>query len=142
MGFVGSISHKSTESIAAVGFAREFRGIGIDLECDKAADEEVLSGVVVNRAEVEQLVQLRRGTAEIGSPSTWLFSAKEAAYKVVFPLFRIPLSWEDVEIAFLPEKRTFVPTIRDHQDLPLRGRIMGNGAWIVAISWLEAPRKT
>lgn len=137
MGFVGSISHKSTESIAAVGFAREFRGIGIDLECDKAADEEVLSGVVVNRAEVDQLVQLRRGTAEIGSPSTWLFSAKEAVYKSVFPLFRTPLSWEDVEIAFLPGKLTFVPTIRDHEDLSLQGRIIGNGAWIVAISWLE-----
>src|ERR1700678_1851414 len=56
-GFVGSISHKNTESIAAIGFAREFRGIGIDLEFDKASDEEVLSGVVVNRAEVDQLVQ-------------------------------------------------------------------------------------
>jgi 4'-phosphopantetheinyl transferase EntD len=135
-GVVGSISHKYSQSIAVVGVMETFQGIGIDLERDEERDDRILAAEIASAHEAREMAKLKRHSIEVASTATWLLSAKEATYKAVFPLLRIPFSWEDIQISFVPDEGMFVPRIREASHLPMRGAIVGEGKWIAAICWI------
>ena len=84
-GIVGSITHKGAYRAAAVAFASDVAGLGIDAELNKPLPAGVIERIA-SPAEIEAVEQLladRPGTA-------WdrlLFSAKEAVVKADQPLY-------------------------------------------------------
>ncbi len=99
-GVVGSITHCAGYRACALAHARELAGVGIDAEPNEPLPEGVLAEVA--RAEE------RPGLAELAraEPAVhWdrlLFSAKEAVYKVWFPIAECWLGFEDAVLAFDP----------------------------------------
>nr|AFV71333.1 PyrG4 [Streptomyces rugosporus] len=97
-GVVGSITHCAGYRAAAAGSLRSVGGIGIDAEPNTPLPDGVLTSVASpgERDQVGLLAGLEPGVR-------WdrlLFSAKEAVYKVWYPLTGRPLDFEDAEIAF------------------------------------------
>jgi 4'-phosphopantetheinyl transferase EntD len=134
-GVVGSISHKHLLSIAAVAPAARFRGIGIDLERDESTDDNILLQTIAKQAERHSL-ELLASKASIGSPGTWLLSAKEAVYKAFFPQFRKPLAWQDIAISIAEDGFQFVPHVRGLTDIRSYGAITSQDGWIMALCWI------
>src|SRR5262245_59689948 len=100
-GIVGSITHAREYCAAAVASAKDVRWLGIDAELHHGLKEGVLE-IIANADEIEMIRRLPEGVH-------WdavLFSAKESTYKAWFPLGG-PLGWEDVSIAFHPERGIF-----------------------------------
>jgi len=82
-GVTGSISHSATACVAALGHARDWAGIGVDIEEDSPL-EPLLVAEICTRAERVWL-----GTQpgpERGLMAKLVFSAKEAAYKAQYPI--------------------------------------------------------
>lgn len=102
-GIVGSITHCSDYAAAAVARAQSFGGIGIDAEVNEAMPLGLIDAVA-SSDERRSLASLPRGTH-------WdrlLFSAKEAVFKVWFPIAREWLDFHDVKITFDSPKESFV----------------------------------
>jgi 4'-phosphopantetheinyl transferase EntD len=105
-GVLGSITH--CDGYRACALARaggELVGLGIDAE----PNEPLPDGVLGELARAEELAQLA-GLARTVPDIQWnrlLFSAKEAVYKVWFPLARCWLGLEDATVAFDAAARTF-----------------------------------
>ena len=95
-GCVGSITHcgEGADSWAAVAVARgnARRALGLDAERERPVSPAV-------RARILRPAEL----AALGGEATWLptlfFSAKESAYKALYPLTGRLLDFQDVEIA-------------------------------------------
>jgi 4'-phosphopantetheinyl transferase EntD len=99
-GVVGSITHCAGYRACALARARDLAGVGIDAEPNEPLPEGVLREI----ARVEErprLVELAR--AEPGVHwDRLLFSAKEAVYKVWFPIAQCWLGFEDAVLTFDP----------------------------------------
>ncbi|MCY3970215.1 MAG: 4'-phosphopantetheinyl transferase superfamily protein [Acidobacteria bacterium] len=97
-GVVGSISHGAGFGFAAVASADRYRGLGVDVERVVSARQAGrLGGRVLNEGEMS----LRQGNAGGLSEAemfTLVFSAKESAYKALFPRYRQVLGFSDVEL--------------------------------------------
>jgi len=98
-GVVGSISHGAGFGFAAVAAADRYRGLGVDVERVVSARQ---AGRLGARVLNEREMSLRRGGAG-GSLTeaemfTLVFSAKESAYKALFPRYRRFLGFSDVEL--------------------------------------------
>ncbi|HTM85840.1 MAG TPA: 4'-phosphopantetheinyl transferase [Mycobacterium sp.] len=94
-GVVGSLTHTAGFRGAVVGRSSVVRSVGIDAE-----PHDVLPGGVL---EAVSLPDERRELAELPTGVHWdrvLFSAKEATYKVWFPLTERWLGFEDAHITF------------------------------------------
>jgi 4'-phosphopantetheinyl transferase EntD len=89
-GVVGSMTHCAGYRAAALGRAGEVVGIGIDAEPNEELPEGVLDAVA-SPAEQARLRELAAARADVAWPRL-LFCAKEAVYKVWFPL---TLRWLD-----------------------------------------------
>lgn len=101
-GVVGSITHCKGYSAAAVAKDSRLLAIGIDAEVHAPLPEGVLERVSL-REERERLGNAPQGTH-------WdrlLFSAKEATYKVYYPLTKAWLGFEQAAISFDPDAGTF-----------------------------------
>ncbi len=102
-GVVGSITHCRGYRACAVARAGELLAIGIDAEPNEALPVGVLEEIALP----EEIGWLRARIPGLPALS-WdrlLFSAKESAYKTVFPLSGRRLGFEDAAIAFDPPRR-------------------------------------
>jgi 4'-phosphopantetheinyl transferase EntD len=106
-GYIGSIAHKHGRALAVVAGAAVAAGIGIDLEFDDALDDSDLRATVLVAAEVDQVATLAMAEPALASGVTLILAAKEAIYKAVFPVLRSPFDFDDVELTFVPEVRSF-----------------------------------
>ncbi|GHF79135.1 4'-phosphopantetheinyl transferase [Streptomyces filamentosus] len=102
-GLVGSMTHCTGYRGAVLARASEFAGLGIDAEPHLPLPEGVLETVSLP-AERERLLLLGRDHPGVHWDRL-LFSAKEAVYKVWFPLARKWLDFDEADIALLPDGR-------------------------------------
>lgn len=104
-GVVGSITHCAAYRACAVARVDELAGVGIDAE----PHAPLPAGVIGQIARSEELPLLARLARE--EPAVhWdrlLFCAKEAVYKVWFPIARCWLGFEDAVLEIDPTGRTF-----------------------------------
>lgn len=89
---VGSITHAGGHAAVAVGRREIFRGIGLDLERGGRVGPELVARLLTS-VECERY---RDGDA------TLVFSAKEACYKLLFPMFGEFIGFHEVEIDVEP----------------------------------------
>lgn len=97
-GVVGSISHGAGFGYAAVAAAHRYRGLGVDVERVVSAQQ---AGRLGARVLNEREMSLRRGgSGDLTEAEmfTLVFSAKESAYKALFPRYRRVLGFSDVEL--------------------------------------------
>ena len=102
-GVVGSITHCRGYRACAVARAQDVRSVGIDAEVHEPLPEGVLEQIAFGR-ERAMVVAGRGGAIHL---DRLLFSAKEAVYKVWFPLTRRWLGFEDAELAIDADAGTF-----------------------------------
>jgi 4'-phosphopantetheinyl transferase EntD len=101
-GVVGSITHCRGYRAAAVALQEKVSAIGIDAE----TNEQLPSGVV----NLLTLASERRWLTQASEEIHWdrlLFSAKESFFKAWYPLTGLYVEFQDVEVTFQPEQRTF-----------------------------------
>lgn len=97
-GVVGSISHGAGFGFAAVAGADRYRGLGVDVERVVSPQQ---AGRLGARVLNEREMSLRQGSAgglTEAEMFTLVFSAKESAYKALFPRDRQVLGFSDVEL--------------------------------------------
>jgi 4'-phosphopantetheinyl transferase EntD len=88
-GLTGSIAHDDRIAVAAVGLQRDIRAVGIDVEPAVPLPPEML--------ELIATPQELRKISDDPLQGKLLFAAKEAVYKVVYPLDRVFLEFRDIE---------------------------------------------
>jgi enterobactin synthetase component D / holo-[acyl-carrier protein] synthase len=99
-GFVGSITHHRGYAAAAVGRARDYLGLGVDLEAVRAPSPELVRRVL--REEERALwEQMAPGTRDEGFMR--LFSAKESLFKALYPHTGVYLGFQDAALEPLDE---------------------------------------
>ena len=97
-GVVGSISHGAGFGFAAVAADDRYRGLGVDVERVVSARQAGRLGArVLNEGEMS-LRQGGAGGLTEAEMFTLVFSAKESAYKALFPGYRQVLGFSDVEL--------------------------------------------
>ncbi|MFT4823321.1 MAG: 4'-phosphopantetheinyl transferase EntD [Halioglobus sp.] len=96
-GIIGSIAHSDTYAVVAVSSNPQLRALGIDLERTGRAGEEILRRILT-KAEQASLGDM---------DATLIFSAKEAVYKMLFPIVQKYVGFQDVEIRFDLNHSTF-----------------------------------
>jgi 4'-phosphopantetheinyl transferase EntD len=94
-GFVGSISHAGELCAVVVGARTTVAGVGIDIEDDGPLESE-LWDIVLGEGERASLMTLPDG--ERAHRAKLLFSAKEAVYKLQFPMTRKKIDFDAVQI--------------------------------------------
>jgi 4'-phosphopantetheinyl transferase EntD len=104
-GLVGSITHCAGYRACALARAAVVVGVGIDAEPHAPLPEGVL-GQVARAEERPRLAELAR-TEPAVHWDRLLFCAKEAVYKVWFPLASCWLGFEDAALTFDPVGRIF-----------------------------------
>ena len=105
-GVVGSITHAGGWCAAAVARAAAVRSLGIDGEDLARVDGEPdWLRLVLRPAEREALAGL--DPDEVGRRALVVFSAKESFYKCQFPLTRVRLDFQDVEVVVRAEEGGF-----------------------------------
>jgi 4'-phosphopantetheinyl transferase EntD len=140
-GIVGSITHCAGYRAAAVARAGELVGIGIDAEPNQPLPDGVLRAVALPDEEAG-LRALPAGTA-------WdrlLFCAKEAIFKVWFPLTVLPLGFESARVTIHPTRATFeahllVPSPNPLLPTTLAGRWLATSVHLLAAIALPAGHK-
>ncbi len=95
-GVVGSITHTGGFAAAAVAWAADIAGLGIDSEriIDPATARDIADVCMVDEATLFKAAH-GRSFCEF---CTFVFSAKEAVFKCLFPLTRKFLEFSDVRI--------------------------------------------
>ncbi len=140
-GIVGSITHCPGYCAAAVARSDRLAGIGIDAEANRLLDPSIADIVCTP----DELVSL----PALPGTEPWLvaFSAKEAAFKLWFPLTGRMLSHHDVSVRLDPEAGTFTARLVGPQRPAGDGvleRAMGRFCWaeshIFSVAWLPGPR--
>jgi len=94
-GLTGSISHTAQTCVAAVGLAREWAGIGVDLE-EATALDPLLVDQICTRS--EQIWLGQQPANERGLMAKLIFSAKEAAYKAQYAQSGTLFGFEALEL--------------------------------------------
>ncbi len=143
-GVVGSITHCNGYRASAVAWAGEMLGLGIDAEPAGALPKGVLRLIALD----QEQSWLRKFT--IANPAvSWdrlLFSAKEAVYKVWYPLTGKELGFTDALIVFDSggtfDVRLLVPgpTIADHHLTGFAGRWLARDGLVLTA--IAVPRST
>lgn len=123
-GIVGSITHGGGHCAAAVACKdRELIAIGIDLEPAEPLDANLVESIcrgdevdwLSRRPDMERLLLARA-----------IFSAKECAYKCLFPVSRTPLDFEDMRVDLELPRNAFTATLQlETPPFPAGFRIVG-----------------
>jgi 4'-phosphopantetheinyl transferase EntD len=103
-GAVGSITHTSTYCAAVVKPCPPWRGVGLDAENVRALDADIVRAITTDTERLWLSGLAHEDRAQAG---VLVFSAKEAYYKLQYPLTRRFLDFADVEIAASPTSGTF-----------------------------------
>jgi 4'-phosphopantetheinyl transferase EntD len=143
-GAIGSIAHSGQICAVAVARADRLASIGVDVEPDEPLEDELWATVCTDRelAWIDACPRDSRGrTARV------LFSAKECAYKCIYPLTHTMLEFQDVEIALARDAGVFWARLRDpscaaHVPLTLKGFRLHCGESIVTGMALPKRRLT
>lgn len=109
-GIVGSMTHCTGYRAAVVARARDAVTVGIDAEPHDKLPDGVLD-VVALPEETEHVKHL----STVDGSVHWdriLFSCKESVYKAWFPVAREWLGFEDAQLTFDPQQRTFRAQLR------------------------------
>ena len=113
-GVVGSITHTGDFAAAAVAWAADIAGVGIDSEeiIDPTAARDIADICMVDEAMLFKPAH-GRSFCEF---CTFVFSAKEAVFKCLFPLARKFLEFSDVRITSLDWNRRYFTwtTVTEH----------------------------
>jgi enterobactin synthetase component D len=113
-GVVGSITHTDDFAAAAVAWASDIAGLGIDSEqiIGPAAARDIADICIVDEATLFKPAD-GRSFCEF---CTFVFSAKEAVFKCLFPLTRKFLEFSDVRITSFDWNRKYFTwtTISEH----------------------------
>jgi 4'-phosphopantetheinyl transferase EntD len=131
-GIVGSITHCAGYRAAAVARAGELLGVGIDAEPNQPLPDGVLRAIALP-PEHAALRTLPAGTA-------WdrlLFCAKEAIFKVWFPLTAAPLGFDGARITIHPIRATFEARLLVPSPNPLVPACLA-GRWLATSTHLLA----
>jgi 4'-phosphopantetheinyl transferase EntD len=116
-GVVGSITHTGGFAAAAVAWAADIAGLGIDSEriIDPATARDIADICMVDEA---TLVEAPHGRS-FCEFCTFVFSAKEAVFKCLFPLARKFLEFSDVRITSFDWNRGYFAwtTVSEHVGL-------------------------
>ncbi len=99
-GIVGSISHTTHSAAVAVASAEHYLGIGIDLELKRRVESDLVPKI---------LTQPERSRYRSIDP-TLIFCAKEAVFKLLFPLQEQYLDFLDIEILLRDRSAGFTAT--------------------------------
>ena len=83
VGLTGSISHSATACVAALGFAQDWVGIGVDIEEDSPLAPMLVAEICTR---TERVWLGTQPEAARGLMAKLIFSAKEATYKAQYPL--------------------------------------------------------
>ena len=131
-GVVGSISHGAGYGFAAVGAASRYRGLGVDVERVVSPQQATrLGGRVLTDPELE-LRHGKFGGLTEAEMFTLAFSAKESAYKALFPVHRRVLGFSDVEL----ERRDSAEGTDRRGELLLRATVDRDaGATATLVGW-------
>ncbi|MET8560114.1 4'-phosphopantetheinyl transferase superfamily protein [Streptomyces flaveolus] len=128
-GIVGSLTHCPGFRAAAVGRSSAFVGLGIDAEPDLPLAENLLEFISLpqEQARVHALTRSSPGVC-------WdrlLFSAKEAVFKIWFPLAQRELDFDEADIRIDPDSGTFSARLLVLGPTADGERIEGfNGRWL------------
>ncbi|HEX6928553.1 MAG TPA: 4'-phosphopantetheinyl transferase superfamily protein [Gammaproteobacteria bacterium] len=95
VGIVGSISHSAGYCLAAVTTRDSLAGLGVDIEHASPLDAS-LTGLVCTP--MENAAIARYSADNQGLAAKALFSAKEAVFKCLYPVFGEELDFHDVEV--------------------------------------------
>ncbi len=90
-GIVGSLAHDEEVAVAAIGWAADYRALGVDVEPALGLPEEI-------RALVRHADDRTPSGGDEALMDRLLFCAKEAVYKAVFPLDHVMLNYEDIGV--------------------------------------------
>ncbi len=131
-GVVGSISHGAGYGFAAVAAASRYRGLGVDVERVVSTQQATrLGGRVLTDGEME-LRHGKFGGLTEAEMFTLAFSAKESAYKALFPVHRRVLGFSDVEL----ERRDSAEGTDRRGELLLRATVDRDaGATATLVGW-------
>ena len=131
-GVVGSISHGAGYGFSAVASAGRYRGLGVDVERVVSTQQATrLGGRVLTDGEMELRYGKFGGLTE-AEMFTLAFSAKESAYKALFPVHRRVLGFSDVEL----EGRDGAEGTDHRGDLRLRATVdRDTGATATLVGW-------
>jgi len=103
-GFVGSITHTDTHGACAVAHTSEVRSVGVDMErCGRVVPR--LWAQLFTDREIEILQEASSALQD--RLATVMFCAKEAFYKLQYPLTGAWLGFHDVAVAPDPSSGTF-----------------------------------
>lgn len=92
-GIAGSIAHDPEHAVALVGWQRDWLALGVDVESDRALEEDAAEIVL---SDIE-----RAAVAAPGEPLRYgrlVFGAKECVHKAIHPLCNVWLDFEEVAI--------------------------------------------
>ncbi|MFF1508204.1 4'-phosphopantetheinyl transferase [Streptomyces sp. NPDC058326] len=128
-GLVGSMTHCAGYRAAVVGRVSDYRGLGIDAEPNAPLPDDVLE-VVSLPGERARIRELAASVPEV----RWdrlLFSAKEAVFKVWYPLTGRELDFGDADVLIDPDAGTFTAHVGVPDDGPDGDRLkVLEGRWL------------
>ena len=132
-GVVGSISHAA--DLCAVVVAREgpVTGLGVDVEPDGPLEPELWPRICTPR---EREILLQGGAESCGRRARLVFSAKESAYKCVYPHARRVLGFQEVEIEVDLARRRFAVSFDDDVRARLPAGAVLAGAFALRGRWI------
>ena len=135
-GVVGSISHGAGFGFAAVAAADRYGGLGVDVERVVSPEQ---AGRLGARVLNEREMSLRQGSAgglTEAEMFTLVFSAKESAYKALFPRYRQVLGFSDVELEGRDAEEA-----GQHGRVRLRATLEGRGVAAPLVGWYALSEK-
>jgi 4'-phosphopantetheinyl transferase EntD len=133
-GIVGSITHCTGYRAAAVARDTDVTAVGIDAEPHEPLPDGLLT-TVARPVEVAHLAELGRQHPDVAWDRL-LFCAKEAVYKVWYPVTRRWLGFEQAEVVFEPATGTWAAALLVPAPMEtLTGRyLVANGLLLAAVT--------
>lgn len=126
-GLVGSITHNEMICLAAVGYAARHAGLALDVEEDSPLPEDLVPEICTSAELAWLSVQPE---SERGHLARLIFSAKECAYKLIYPTTRAVLGFDAFEITPDLETGQFEATLsRNVAPFVARSRFAGRFAF-------------
>lgn len=129
-GHVGSVTHKATVVLAVLAKAKEFKGVGVDLERIDRADLTTVPGL----ASAEELPSCLPDSASRHA----LFCAKEAAFKAVHPTLLRPLGFADMCVSWTSVTPKLLIGEARVADVRVALRCGIRATWVAAIAAWQA----
>ncbi|MDO4928471.1 MAG: 4'-phosphopantetheinyl transferase superfamily protein [Corynebacterium sp.] len=138
-GYCGAISHTAGFRAAVVAPTEHIASIGFDSEPRESLPADVFA-MISRLAERQQVVQLQQHGIECAD--RLLFCAKEATYKVWFPLTKHWLGFEEAEIDIRADGSVYsYPLIKGSPVRRFEGRWYISEALITVVLAVPAPGK-